>query len=334
MEPDVNSLKQAMADWVVGVDLGASKVALGLIAPDDRIVAYRRMPTHASEGPQAVVERIARHMAELERELPRGSQVAALGICTPGPVDHQAGVIIDPPNLPGWRHIPFRQMLAERLGIPIVLEHDAKAAALGEFHYGAGRGEPSMMFIVIGTGVGGASIINGKLYRGPHNAAGEIGHITLDRHGEPCSCGNRGCVETFVSGPALARRFQRALEQAREGPEWPEPITGELVARLAQEGDRLALQVIQEAGEALGIAIASAAMLMDISLYVVGSSVAKCGDLLLEPARRAVPHHAFPSVARRVRIVLSNLGDDAPLFGCGWLARQAVAEATAAMGAR
>jgi glucokinase len=316
--------QQAETAWVVAADLGASKVALGLIAPGDRIVAWRRMPTNADEGPQAVVERIARQVAELERELPPASKIAALGICTPGPVDHETGMLIEPPNLTGWRNVPFRQMLAERLGIPVALEHDAKAAALGEFHYGAGRGEQSMMFIVVGTGVGGASIINGELYRGLSNTAGEIGHITLDPDGELCSCGNRGCVETFVSGPALARHYRRALEGTGRSPEGSEPITGEVVAHLAREGDPLALQVIEKAGQALGTAIASAAMLLDINLYVVGSSVAKCGDLLLEPARRAVPRHAYPSVARRVRIVPSELCDDAPLFGCGWLARQLV----------
>ncbi len=316
-----------MTDWVVGIDLGATKIALGLIDPCDRVVAYRRIATEADHGPESVVERIAESVADLQREVPGGRGIAAVGICSPGPLDHQTGVIVEPPNLPGWRNVPFRQMLAERLGLPVVLEHDAKAAALGEFHFGAGRGERSMVYIVVGTGVGAACIVDGQLYRGPHNSAGEVGHITLDRHGEPCSCGNRGCVETYVSGPALARHYRRALEQAGRGhlrnPE--EPMTGETVTSLAREGDPLALQVITEAGEALGTAIASLAMILDIDLYVIGSSVARCGDLLLEPARRVVPQCAYRSVASRVRIVTSQLWDDGPILGCGWLARQALA---------
>jgi glucokinase len=313
-----------MSGWVVGIDLGATKTALGLVDPHDRIVAYRRIATQTEDGPQAVVERIAQSVAELEGELPKGEQVAALGICSPGPIDHHAGMIVDPPNMPGLHNSPLRRMLAERLNLPVRLEHDAKASALGEFHYGAGRGERSMVFIVVGTGVGAAIIIDGQLYRGAHNSAGEVGHITLDREGELCPCGSRGCVEIYASGPWLARRYGRALEPGGRGREREEPITGELVARLAAQGDPLAGKIMTEAGEALGVAIASMAMILDIELYVVGSSVAKAGDLLLEPARSVVPHCSFQSVSRRVRIVTTELWDDGPILGCGWLARQAL----------
>jgi len=330
-----------MSDWVVGVDLGATKTALGLIDPQDRIVAYRRIPTNADDGPQAVVERIAQSVAELEREIPGGRRIAAVGVCSPGPIDHQAGMIVDPPNIPGLHNAPLRQMLAERLNLApcrTSLEHDAKAAALGEFHYGAGRGERSMVYIVVGTGVGAAIIIDGQLYRGSHNSAGEVGHITLDRQGELCSCGSRGCVETYVAGPWLARRYERAfraesqakaLEREGQGEgqhlspaSQEQPVTGELVARLARQGDVLAMQVMTRAGEALGVAVASIAMILDIDLYVIGSSVAKSGDLLLEPARKTVPHYSHQSVGSRVRIVTTELWDDGPILGCGWLARQ------------
>ncbi len=317
-----------MGDWVVGVDLGATKIALGLIDPADRVVARGRIPTRAEDGPESAVERIAQQIAALRQEAPNGAQVAAVGICTPGPVDHVTGTIIDPPNL-GWRNVPFRQMLSDRLGVPVALEHDAKAAALGEFHYGAGRGERSMVFIVVGTGVGAAIVTDGQLYRGLHNTAGEVGHITLDPDGEPCSCGNRGCVETYLSGPWLARRYQRALQRGGQAAPVEESITGETVAAQAQAGDPVAVQVLAEAGGALGAAVATMAMILGVDLYVIGSSVARCGDLLLEPARRAVPHHCYRSVAAQVRIVCTELWDDAPLLGCGWLARQALATSSA-----
>lgn len=312
-----------MNDWVVGVDLGATKIALGLIGPADRIVARRRIPTRADDGPRAVIERIAQGVAELEQELPGGEHVGALGVCTPGPVDYQTGTLLDPPNLPALHNTPLRQMLSERLDLPVSLEHDAKAAALGEFHYGAGRGEQSMVYFVLGTGVGAAIIVDGQLYRGMHNSAGEVGHITMDLHGEPCSCGNRGCVEAYASGPGLARRYQRALEWRGEvAPD--QAITGESVACLAEQGEPLATQIMTEAGEALGVAIATMAMILDIELYVVGSSVAKAGDLLLKPARETVPRHSYRSVSSRVRIVATELWDDGPILGCGWMARQAV----------
>ena len=235
-------------------------------------------------------------------------------------------MILDPPNLPGLHHTPFRQILSERLGIPVRLEHDAKAAALGEYYYGAGRGERSMVYIVVGTGVGAAIIADGELVRGVNNAAGEVGHITLDPEGDPCSCGSRGCVETFTAGPWLARRYQRALERAAKdpNPEGREAITGEMVANLAQGGDPLAVRVMTGAGEALGLAIAAIAMLLDIELYVIGGSVSKSGDLLIAPARKIVPRYSHASVGSRVRIVVTDLGEDGPILGCGWLARQAL----------
>jgi glucokinase len=316
-----------MGHWVAGIDLGATKIALGLIDPDNRIVACDRIPTNASDGPQSAVERIAQSITELEKELPAGQQIAAVGICSPGPLDHQAGVILDPPNLTGWRDVPFRRMLADHLKLPVSLEHDAKAAALGEFHYGAGRGEQSMVYIVVGTGVGAAFIIDGQLYRGMHNLAGEIGGVTIDRDGEAYRSGVRGCVQSYNSGPDLARHYQRLQAQTQgNATAASQPITGERVAQLAEKGDELATRVMTQAGEALGIAVASLAMILDIELYVIGGSVAKSGDLLLAPARQIVPDYAFQSIASQVRIVTAALGDDGPILGCGWLARQTLTE--------
>jgi glucokinase len=311
-----------MSNWAIGIDLGATKIDVGLVDPHDRIVARRRMPT--GNDPQTVIEQIAQALTELSRELPQGDQIAALGICTPGPVDHQSGMILDPPNIPGLHHTPFRDMLSEHLSLPVSLEHDAKAAALGDFYYGAGREADSMVYVVVGTGVGAAIINEGRLYRGEHNYAGEFGHMTLDRYGELCSCGSRGCVETFMSGPWLTRRYQQAIEQRGWTSSIAElqSITGEQVAQLAQERDPLAVKIIVEAGEALGVAIASMAMIVNIDLYVIGGSVYKCGDLFLEPARKIVPHYSFQSVSQNVQIVATALDTDGPILGCAWQARQ------------
>jgi len=308
-----------MSDYVVGIDLGATKIALGLIDPEDRIVARDRIPTNAVDGPESAADRIGASIERLGAELLLSQKISAVGICSPGPLDHETGVIIDPPNLTGWRNVPFQQMLTDRLGVPVVLEHDAKAAALGEYHHGAGRGSGSMVYIVAGTGVGAAIILEGHLYRGMHNFAGEVGHITIDRHGDPCGSGVRGCVQGYLCGPALARRYRhRRAEQnlPDEG-----EVSGELVARQAAAGEALALQIMTEAGEALGIAVASLAMILDVELYVIGGSVVKAGALLLEPARCIVPDYSFASVAAKVRIEPAVLRDDSPLLGCGWLAR-------------
>ncbi|UCH26840.1 MAG: ROK family protein [Trueperaceae bacterium] len=312
-----------MPTWVIGADLGATKIELGLVDPQDRIRARQRIATDAHKGPRDVVERIAQSVTELKRALPVGESLASLGICSPGPLDHQSGTLLDPPNLPGLHHTPLRQLLIERLELPVALEHDAKAAALGEFHYGAGRDEESMVFIVVGTGVGAAIIEGGNLYRGSHNSAGEVGHITLNLHGETCHCGSRGCAETFVSGPSLAKRYLRTLppQNARRN---AEEITGERVVQLAAGGDASAHAIVLEAGEALGAIVATLAMILDIELYVIGGSVSKAGDLLLQPARQAVPNYSFASVGSRVRIEATGLENDGPVLGCSWLARRAL----------
>ncbi len=315
-----------MQDWVVGIDLGATKIALGLIDPQGRIVARRRLPTEAPAGPEAAVERMATSIGELQAKLPPGEQISAVGICSPGPLNHDTGVILDPPNLTGWRNVPLQQMLVDRLDVPVRLEHDAKAAALGEYNYGAGRGERSLVYIVVGTGVGAAFIVEGQLYRGLHNLAGEIGGMTIERQAEPleqlCGSGIRGCVQGYTCGPALAYHYRGGqTDQTTAG---QPPITGEGVAQLAARGDELALKVMTQAGEALGVTVASLAMILDIGLYVIGGSVAKAGDLLLDPARRIVPAYAFESIASHVRIVTAALGGDGPILGCGWLAHQAL----------
>ena len=313
-----------MNEWVAGVDLGGTKIEMGLVDPQNRIVSRLRVPTDQHEGPEGVVERIAQNMTRLKGALPVGQRIAAMGICSPGPLDHQTGTLMDPPNLPGLHHAPLRQMLAERLDLPVILEHDAKVTALGVFHYGVGRGQRSMVYIVVGTGVGAAIIVDGQLYRGEHNFAGEAGHITLDRRKVLLSINAVSFAEAYLSGPSLARRYQQALERLGEGlPDGDQQhVTGEWVAQLASQGDALAGAVMVDAGEALGAMIASMAMILNIDLYVVGGSVAKAGDLLLEPARRTVPQYSFQSVSSQVRIVATELGDDGPVLGCGWLARQ------------
>ena len=167
---------------------------------------------------------------------------------------------------------------------------------------------------------------DGEIYRGQHNAAGEFGHTTLDRWGERCSCGSRGCVETFLSGPWLARRYAAAQSGETPALEMNPVVDGQQIAVLAQQGDPLAVRILEDAGEALGIAVASLAMLLDIDCYVVGGAVARCGELLLAPARRTVPHHSFRSVGSRVRILQNQLDTDGALLGCAWLARQLLAD--------
>ncbi len=315
-------------DWVIGVDLGGTKIEIALISPENRVTSRLRIPTHPHLGPQNVVERIGLEVDKLSALRPAGARIAALGLCAPGPVDNAAGTLLDPPNLAGMHYAPLQQMLSKRLGIPVQIDHDAKAACLGEYYYGAGRGVPSMTYIIAGTGVGSATIVNGQMIRGQNNLAGEVGHIPLDRDGDLCSCGSRGCVETFVAGPWLVRRYQRKIQGTSPLLSTsPAEMTAIDIVDLALAGDQAACQVMEEAGRALGAAVATLAMLLDVDLFVIGGSVYKAGDLLLEPARRAAPTHCYRSVGCSIRIVATEIGEDGHLLGCGWMARHALEEA-------
>ncbi len=298
-------LRSAM--WHLGIDLGATSFKCGLISPEWKIVARNQDETRALQGPEQAADRIAAHARTLLAQLPSGAVVASIGMCAPGPLDHTTGTLIYPPNLTGWRNVPFAQMVSERVGLPVSLEHDAKASALGEFHFGAGRGAKSMALIIIGTGIGAAMIVDGKLYRGDHDAAGEIGHITVDLEGPICRCGATGCVEVFASGPAIVNAYNYATRRNVE--------SGEEIARAAHEGDEIAQRVFQRAGRALGAAIATMAMLNDIDTFVLFGSVVKAGDLLLEPARQAVPRYSYPTTAARLKIMIGELGNDAGILG-------------------
>ena len=298
---------------VIGIDLGGSKIALGLVDPQNRILARRRLDTDSQRGLDDVVGRIAGAVQALRSDLPRAATLAAVGIGAPGPVDHISGDLLDLVNLPGISNTPFRRVLEERLALPVKLDHDAKVAALGEFHFGAGRGRGSMIYIVVGTGVGAAIIYQGALIYGESNSAGESGHMTVDPGGHLCHCGSRGCLETYASGPALARHYAAATGEA---------LSGADVTQRAQAGDGAALDVLQGAGRALGIAIASLAMTLNIELFVIGGSVAQAGDLLLEPARQSLKEYSFKAVSARLRLAVSPLAGDAPILGAAWLARQ------------
>ncbi len=315
-------MEDILEPWVVGVDLGGTKIELGLIDPQNKIVAREKIPTNPEDGPESAIERMAHVVDTFRESTPNNQRIEALGICCPGPLDHEAGVLINPTNLPKFYNVPLRQMLSDRLDLPVTMEHDAKASALGEFHFGAGQNENSMVFMVIGTGVGAAIIMNGELVRGVKNFAGEVGHATIDRNGEPCFCGSRGCLDTFTSGPWLARRYQRLLKENNRFVD--ETITGRDVAQRAKDGDSLAQKIMTDAGEAIGISVATMAMILDIELFVFGGSVSRCGDQLLNPARLTVPQYSFRTVGPRVRLMVTELGNDGPILGCGWQARQKI----------
>lgn len=303
------------------IDLGGTKI-LSLVADaGGKVYGEDRRPARTGEGLEALMRRmeeslaVARGAAGLKE-----ADLAAVGIASPGAVDVARGVVPDAPQLPGWKDVPLRDLMEKQLGLPVALENDATAAALGEHTFGAGRGSQYMLFLTVSTGIGGGIIIDGQLYRGKSGAAGELGHVTIDPDGPPCGCGARGHLEAFASGSAIARHGQALLERkeapilarlaAKEG-----PVTAEMMHRAALEGDEGCRQAFQEAGRYLGIALASFVNIFNPELIVIGGGVANTGELLLGPARRTMEELAMTQPLRDVRLALGQLGDRAGALG-------------------
>jgi len=312
---------------VIGIDLGGTKISTALIDSVGRIMARDYRETQAAEGQEAVIERMLdsarRVIAQAEVTQ---AQVAAVGIGAPGPLDIEAGVLVAPPNLPGWDRVPLKRIIEDALGITTFLENDANAAALGEYRFGAGRGRQHMIYVTVSTGIGGGLILDGKLYHGASGMAGEIGHMTIVPYGPLCGCGNRGCLEALASGTAIARQARERV--ARGVPTLmadlaagdPERITAKLVAEAAHQGDAEAREILAEAMNYLGIGMANLVNLFNPELIVIGGGLTNIGELLFGPVRRAIDRRAFRAQAQTVQVVQAKLGKDVGVLGAAAVA--------------
>ena len=308
----------------VGVDVGGTKVAAGVVDEDGRVVAQLRRATSAQ------VEGAAeRTIAELVLELAATHPVEAVGVGAAGLVDETRSVVRFAPNL-GWREQPLRELLESATNLPVVVENDANAAAWAEYRFGAARGRDDVVMVTVGTGIGGALILGGSLYRGGFGLAGEIGHLVLDPDGPACGCGRRGCWEQFASGNALLRDARARAADDREGARLmlslgdgtPEGVAGAHITTAARQGDPVALAVFAQAGYWLGRGMAELAAVLDPRCYVVGGGVSEAGDLLLVPARAAFGQHLMGADVRpRADILIAELGNLAGMVGAAELAR-------------
>ncbi|GIV17841.1 MAG: N-acylmannosamine kinase [Armatimonadota bacterium] len=312
------------APYIVGVDIGGTKVACVLADVEGHILARQWQPTRVHEGWQAVVQQLF-EMTERVMEGVSREQVRGIGISCGGPLDSQKGVVYSPPNLPGWDAVPIKRLFEERFGLPTRLENDANATALAEHRFGAGRGTRNMVFMTWGTGIGGGLILDGKLYRGANDLAGEIGHTTVLLDGPLCGCGKRGCLEALASGPSIARRARELADESPESLLWqrtsPEEVTAQHIVEAASEGDTFARFVLAEAATYMGIGIANVAQILNPERVVLGTIAVKAGDLVLEPLRRALEVHAWSRVREVLQVVPAELGDRAQDLAavCLWL---------------
>ncbi len=318
-----------MAKFALAIDLGGTKIAAAVVREDGVIVAHATRPTDAQKGGDGVLNRIKEAVLEaLDASQLRPDELAGVGMGTPGIVDAKTGVMLsEAVNIPDWKERNLKEELERVLNLPAFVDNDANVAALGEWVFGAGKGTRHLVYITIGTGVGGAIILNGALWRGTNFAAGELGHVPVNPDGPRCGCGGYGCVEMFVSGPAIAQRAKEFVQQGVKSvladiP--PDNITAEKVAIAAQQGDVLAKFILAEAGKSLGIVLAGVVNLLNPERLIVGGGVAQAGDWLLEPARWELRRRALPTATETLQLVPAALGTNAGILGAAALVFQAL----------
>jgi glucokinase len=300
-------------DLVLGLDVGGTKLAAGVVAGDGRVLSMEVAPSNVEDGPDTMIER---HL-DLGRTAVAAAgvpwaRIRAVGIACGGPLDPFAGVIQSPPGLPGWDDVPLVATVETALRRPTVVDNDATACAIAEWRFGAGRerGASHLVYLTISTGVGGGLILDGRVYRGAAGNAGELGHLTIDYEGRQCGCGRRGCLEAYVSGPQIAARARERLAEGRASSlATSAEVTARDVSEAAAAGDVLASEIWDETTAMLGSAIANVLDVFNPELVVLGGGVTRAGDQLLAPVREAALRQAMAPARRSAEIVLAGLGD-------------------------
>jgi glucokinase len=311
---------------VLALDLGGTQIRAAVVLPTGDRIGRVAVPTPVAEGPAAIVRACAEALVAVRDRVPRAlrAELAAIGISSPGPVDPFRGVVVEPPNLgPDFRDIPLAAEMADALGLRAVLDRDTNVAALAEHAYGAARDCADFLYLTVSTGIGGAIVTGGRLFRGPDGTAGELGHMPVDMDGPACGCGGAGHLEAVSSGRALARDAREAVLAgrspflaARAAERSPEALTARDVAEGEEAGDPVAGALMARARHAFATACVGYVDMFNPDRIVVGGSIADAqGERWLAPARRAVASEAFRTPARRVRIVPAALGPDVSLAG-------------------
>lgn len=319
-----------MTTLVAGADLGGTTVSIALAERDGTIVAEAKIPTDSHEGPERVLARISDQVLALADEA--GSRPAAFGLGVPGLVDLKSGTTKFLPNMPPtqWRDVEVAKLVGARLGCSVNLLNDARTATLGELRYGLGKDISSMAMLTLGTGVGGGIAVDGKLVLGPLGAAGELGHQRIMPDGPLCGCGQRGCLETLVSGPAFTGEAVRLLK-AGLAPGLHKLVDGDIgkvspreMAQAAREGDEVLAQSIRRRAGYLGIGVANVVTILHPDLVVLTGGVAEMGDILIDPVRTAARKHVGMFPTENVQVEKSILGEKAGLLGAIALAAESL----------
>jgi glucokinase len=307
---------------VLGLDIGGTKLAAGVVDPTGAVRSFAIVASDANRGPAAVLATLF----DLGRKVVADAglapeNLAATGIACGGPLDPAAGVVIDPPHLPGWRDVPVTALAEHELGAPAVLDNDATAAAVGEHRFGVGRDVSNLVYLTISTGIGGGLILRGRPYRGSTGNAGELGHVTVDRFGRRCrGCGRRGCLEAYASGTSIAERAAEAIADpgVRSTLTGLDRPTAADVSAAARQGDPLAVRLWRETTDVLVCGLSSLVNVYEPDLVVLGGGVTEAGDLLLDPVRQGVRAEAMGP--RPPRLELTAAGSRVGVLGAAAVA--------------
>ena len=308
--------------WVVGVDLGGTAIKAAIVSEKGEKEEVTEIPTQAHLGRDYVLEeRLLPLIKDLiNRGRGKGMQIEGVGVAVASPLDPWDGVIYHPPNLPGWGVFPILSYLKKRLSLPVCIDNDANLFALGEWMWGAGKGETPLLCLTLGTGVGGGIIYQGgTIWHGAHGAGGELGHITIDMEGPLCNCGSRGCLEALASASALERWVREAQEKGRSTL-LPTGAKAKEIAQAARQGDPVALEAFQWVGRNLGVGMAALANAFDPRVIVLGGGLSKAGMLLLSPAMSEFRRRALPLQREKVKVHLASLESMGGVLGAALLA--------------
>lgn len=316
-------------DLILGIDLGGSKILAAVVRSGGEVLSSDESTTRATEGQDTVIQSIVESARSAMKQASCTiSEISAIGIGAPGISNPEAGILFTSPNLPGWRNVLLRDIIQNKLDKKAFLINDANAAALGELYFGAARGTHNFIYITLSTGIGGGIVIDGKIYTGAIGTAGEIGHMTIDDNGPLCNCGNKGCWEALASGTALARE---AKQRIKEGAKTSilkytegdlEKVTAQIIHSAAEQGDKLARDLIARTGYYVGVGVANLINIFNPELIVIGGGLSNIGDMLLKPAFKVAAERSYREAFQAVRLVSAGLGRNSGVLGAAAFAIQ------------
>ncbi|MBI4064341.1 MAG: ROK family protein [Elusimicrobia bacterium] len=305
---------------IVGIDIGGTKIMAGLIRlPSDasgKAVILKKVEQPTAKKRESAITQITSIAAEL---IQNEKSIKGMGVAAPGPMDAKRGVLLRAPNLSGWENIRLKSLLEKKFRVPVALENDANAAALAEALWGAGKGKRHVLFATISTGIGTGLVIDGRLYRGATGFALEGGHLTIDRNGASCNCGQKGCIEAYASGPAIAKRARKVLVNA------PPALSSLYIEKEAKKGNAACKKLIEDAAFDLGLWLGNMVNLFDPDVIVLGGGVTSFGKHFFDVIKQTLPKFSVNPKANEIPVIPAKLGRDMGIFGAAaifWESRQ------------